>query len=243
MPLHNSTSLFMYADDVSEVCPVFKNDYVNSIDKVMTEFHHINDWSISNRLCLNSEKTRALCFRKKNYDVIFPFPFSVVENCKLLGVIWNERLLWTPHFDYVLKCASKRLYILRVLKQSLPHDDLWHIFDMTVMSLLLYSSQLFGPLDCKAKFIIQSLLKRAKRLICVKNCACDYDCSFFSRKRESAFRSLHIKSQNPDHPLYPIMPLQSRSRFNVPFCATSRRQNAFPFFSALLVNNLCNLTL
>ena len=122
-PANDCTSLFMYADDICEVCPIFKDDYALSVQNVSVEFENIHSWSVSNSLRLNSDKTRALCIRKKNFDVIFPFPFSIVESCKLLGVIWNERLTWTSHFLYLLKCASKRLYIIRILKQVLPHDD------------------------------------------------------------------------------------------------------------------------
>ena len=241
LPLYGSTSIFMYADDISEVCPVSKVDYVGSIDKVLTEFHYIQEWSSSNSLRLNSDKTRALCFRKKNFEVFFPFPFCVVESCKLLGVLWNEKLQWSLHFDFLLKCASKRLYILRVLKQILSHDDLWHVFDATIVSLLMYSTQLFGPLDYKSKIMITRLFKRAKRLICVHTCDCGHDFSSFVQKRDLAFRSLHHKSSNPDHPLYPLIPRNPSGRVIVPFCATNRRQYAFPIFSTMLIKSLCRL--
>ena len=70
-PLHDCTSLFMYADDISEVCPIFKSDYKNSVESVTAEFNGIHAWSVSNCLRLNAEKTKALCFRKMNFYVIF----------------------------------------------------------------------------------------------------------------------------------------------------------------------------
>ena len=227
-PANDCTSLFIYADDICEVCPIFKDDYALSVQNVAIEFENIYSWSVSNSLRLNSDKTRALCIRKKNFDVIFPFPFSIVESCKLLGVIWNERLTWTSHFLYLLKCVSKRLYIIRILKQVLPHDDLWHVFHMVIASLLLYSTQLFGPLDYENKRVVKSIFKRAARLICSVNCTCEI----------VVFRSLYLKSQIPQHSLYSLVPHPKRNRLQVPFCTTNRRQDCFTVFCTLLMNGL-----
>lgn len=239
-PLHSSTSLFMYADDICEVCPVYKSEYAKSVEGVIGEFHNIREWSALNGLRLNSAKTKALCFRKRNFDVIFPFPFCVVDHCKLLGVIWNHSLTWTSHFYHVLKLVSKRLYMLRVLKATLQHDELWLVFCMTIESLLLFSTQLFGPLDFKSKKIVNFVFKRALRIICSSSCrsVCKSKMSSFYGKRETAFKSLYVNSQHPDHALHSIVIHPINGRINVPFCLTNRRQNSFPIFSTLVMNGL-----
>ena len=128
-PLFQDTSLVMYADDVSEVCPIYKSSVQSSIETINSEFFNISDWAEMNCLKLNVSKTKAICIKKKNCVIFFPFPFLVTHECKLLGVIWNENLNWNSHFYNVLKVCSRRLYLLRVLKEILKHDDLWLIFD------------------------------------------------------------------------------------------------------------------
>ena len=41
---------------------------------------------------------------------------------------------------------------------------------MVIASLLLYSTQLSGPLDYKSKMVVKSIFKRAARPICSVNC-------------------------------------------------------------------------
>ena len=47
---------------------------------------------------------------------------------KVLGLMFNHRLTWSSHFDFIAKKASKRLYVLRVLKPLVSHDQLVLVF-------------------------------------------------------------------------------------------------------------------
>ena len=239
-PLRSCTSLFMYADDISVVCPIYKSNYADSVVGLIDEFRNIQRWSESNGLRLNAEKTKALCIRKKNFEVIFPFPFSVVHQCKLLGVFWNESLSWTSHFNHVLKLVSRRLYILRVLKSTLEHEDLWSIYHMTIESVLLFSTQLFGSLDSKSVAICQKVFHRASKIICTSSCRplCSSRMSDFYDKRNNAIRTLFMSAQHPDHALYPLVVHPVDGRVTVPFSSTNRRRNSFSIYSTLVMNGL-----
>ena len=41
-----------------------------------------------------------------------------ISSYKLLGVIINENLKWNCHVDYITAKASKKLYVVRLLKRA-----------------------------------------------------------------------------------------------------------------------------
>ena len=41
-----------------------------------------------------------------------------ISSYKLLGVINNENLKWNCHVDYITAKASKKLYVVRLLKRA-----------------------------------------------------------------------------------------------------------------------------
>ena len=49
---------------------------------------------------------------------------EIVQTFKLLGVLVSSDLTWNVHIDYICAKASKRLYVLRILKRSgAPAND------------------------------------------------------------------------------------------------------------------------
>ena len=73
-----------------------------------------------------------------------PLPiFDNVSVIKLLGLHFNAKLNWFDHFNFVSKKASSRLYVLRILKPFLTHDELVIVFYALIQSILDYASPLF----------------------------------------------------------------------------------------------------
>ena len=70
--------------------------------------------------------------------------FQNVRSLKILGVLFNEKLAWCDHVNFVVKTASQRLYILRILKRTgtnkFSHDKLVVVFHVFILSLLDYAS-------------------------------------------------------------------------------------------------------
>ena len=81
----------------------------------------------------------------------------------------SSDLSWSAHFKSVQKVCSKRLYLLRILKNVVPHDELWQVFDAVIVNALMYSIELFGP-SVEIRTMIYRLYKRAKQIICSKRC-------------------------------------------------------------------------
>lgn len=238
-PLMSTTYISQYADDVSEVLAVQKSHYSVLEENASNEYNNICEWAARNKLCLNKLKTKAILFSKRGLELELLLPFPLVDQVTLLGVKWSSDLSWTEHFRNLKPRCSRRLYLLRVLKPVLTHDELWKLYEALIESVFLYAAPLFGELQSHTTLLIEKIFRRARRIICTPSCRCDFSTeNRFHEKRLNAIKNLLTKSQNNDHPLNDIVPTINRARFSVPFSRTSRRRNCFTVYSAILVNNI-----
>ena len=94
-------------------------------------------------------------------------PLERVSSHKVLGVTISDNLRWNEHVREIVSKASKRLYILTVLKRSrIPPEDLFNIFYALVRSVLEYACVTWStslPIYLKDK--IERVQKRALRTI------------------------------------------------------------------------------
>lgn len=81
---------------------------------------NLNKWSHQNGLQFAAEKTKALIFTKK-YKVN-PLPLSInghpieyVKQIKFLGVIFDKRITWKPHIEYISAKCQPDLRLLRMI--------------------------------------------------------------------------------------------------------------------------------
>ena len=232
--------IFKYADDVTIVVPVFKSDF-NDISLVSNEIMNFEDWCHEHQMYINVSKTKVL---NVNFGRTPLLPLPMLDNVpvlKVLGLLFNEKLSWSDHFDFIGKKVSQRLYVLRVLKSFLPHDQLVLVFTALVQSLMDYASQVFmNPgYTQRAKFKI--FCNRAFRIIHgprIMNCD---NCNILSpdvRRQALSLQFFKRILAHPDHILHRhVPPISKRSqRLVLPFVRTSRRANSFFFSCSLLCN-------
>ena len=106
-----------------------------------------HEWSMENKLRLNSDKCCQMFFRRK-----VNFPIKIYDNIKLLnyvnilGVTLSDDLKWSRHFDNILMSATRRLYVIRKLKPLLPKVKLMEIFRSFIVSTFMYGTPLFCKL-------------------------------------------------------------------------------------------------
>jgi hypothetical protein len=106
-------------------------------------------------------------------------PLSIVSSFKVLGVTFNDHLKWNDNVNILVKKASKRMNILRILRRSgVPSADLLPVFLALVRSVLEYHAQ-FG--------IRASLIIFQTRLNLFRSVACVYD-------TQVCITSTHFKS-------------------------------------------------
>ena len=67
-----------------------------------------------------------------------------ISSYKLLGVIINYNLKWNCHVDYITAKASKKLYVLRLLKRAGGQEQQEQVFRSSVRQILEYAVQVCG---------------------------------------------------------------------------------------------------
>ena len=65
---------------------------------------------------------------------------------KILGVLFNVRLTWPDHFEFIVRKLSLPLYVLKILKPLFSHDKLVLVFSAFILSVIDYASPVF--LNC-----------------------------------------------------------------------------------------------
>ena len=205
-PFHSSSKVIKYIDDCTYVIPV----HSNNSDLLADEHKNILLWSESVGLSLNLRKTKFLWIPRSSH---FPPPsmpdLSPVDQVRILGVILSADLKWDSHFDAIVKCSSKRLYALRVLRPLLHSSDLQIIYQSLIRSLMEYCSPLFGKLSARNSELLRKLQKRAHRIICHQDCTCDRLEDLCLRRNAAALKFLRKIDLLDCHPLHFLCPPKS----------------------------------
>ena len=90
-----------------------------------------------------------------------------VDNYKLLGVYISSDLSWNEHVNFIVKKATKRLYSLRVLRKAgVQQADLVRIYCSLLWSVLEYGAPVWSALPGYLSNVIESVQRRALRIIC-----------------------------------------------------------------------------
>jgi ribonuclease HI len=109
----------LYADDAS----LYKTD--KNIDRVYQSIQRnlnvVSAWCRENGFILSTNKTVAVLFTRGRY-VELPGPLTIdgkeikiEKSARFLGVIFDSRLTWAEHINYVAEKCRKRLNLLRAI--------------------------------------------------------------------------------------------------------------------------------
>jgi len=122
---------------------------------------------------LNATKYKELRinFSKQKSDVDFVISneqcFELVTSAKIAGVTVTDDLKWNARVNNIVLKASKRLYLLRLLKRAdLDVKSLIQFYCTCIRSILVYACQTFhSSLPQYLSDDIERIQKRALRII------------------------------------------------------------------------------
>ena len=121
----NILSSTLYADDTN--FSISHSDYDVMIPLLNSELEKIHDWTLANRLTINTTKTELLLFtnRKKitpnNTDVLLNgTPVGYVDHARFLGVTIDNKFNFKLHINDVVTKIAKHGGILYKIKPNLP---------------------------------------------------------------------------------------------------------------------------
>lgn len=231
-PACDNTCMIKFADDVAIAIPY--EDVTILRDQVQAEVKNMDTWCKDNGLVLNEKKTKLLLCDKRD-NVMIPIPDLEVSNeMKILGVTLQNDLKWNVHVDIISKAASRRIYLLKVLKRlPVQREELIHIYMSHIQSLLEYNSPLFTGMSRQNATTLEKIRKRCHRIICGFECSCDILRSLELRREEKAL-TFFKQMLKEDHIIHHLCPhIHSHSKHVIiPFSRTERRAKSFvPFCS------------
>ena len=158
----------------------------------------------------------------------------------MLGLFFNSKLTWRDHFRHEICKASRRLYVLCILKSVLSHDQLIPVFNSLIYSLLDYASPVFLNAGSVLDSQLTALCKRAFRIIHGSFCRNCPHCSLpdVETRRKDLVTPWTVYSVycTCTHSLLPQLSHRS-NRLILPRAKTTRRITSFIFSCSEIYNS------
>ena len=176
-PVCENSMFFKYADDLT-VLHFLRED---SDDDLQTEINNIVSWTEDHDLSINVTKSVVMdiCTKKSmSCKPVFLMnsPLVSVSTCKILGCIFSSDLKWNAFVDFLVKKASKRLYLIISLKRSdCPDDLLFRAYCAFIRPVLLYA---FPAVCNMPTYLSRKLLKIENRVLRIIKSEINFPCLF-----------------------------------------------------------------
>jgi hypothetical protein len=240
-----NSSHWKYVDDVT-ISEVIKE---TEESRLQTEPDELQQWACENDMKLNGLKCKEMVIsflrQSDNYTPLHinDQQLELVTSFKILGLTINNHLKWNDNVAIVVKKASKRLYILRVLHRSgIPSADLFSIYNALIRSVLEYVCAVWHTsLPQYLSNKIERVQKHALRILYPFT---DYvealfisRCSRLDNRRHSICQNTLQKIAKPCSKLYHLLPstrgnvhersLRNNNQLSLPKCRTERFKNSF----------------
>ena len=198
-PVCKNSMFFKYADDLT-VLHFLRDD---SDDDLQTEINNIVKWTNDRNLSINVSKSVVMdiCTKKSlSCKPIFLTNSTVVRatSCKILGCILSQDLKWNGFVDFLVKKASRRLYLIISLKRSdRPDDLLFRAYCAFIRPILLYAY----PAVCNMpSYLSRKLLRVEKRVLRIINSEIEFPC-LFSVADKMCYKLIDEVLRSTKHPL------------------------------------------
>ena len=189
--LWRATSLLsvLFADDTA--CLAKHRNMIELRDFVNLELKKIANWFRSNKMAVNTSKTKFIIFRTRckeinNADcgIVFNgnelgqpedpnliFPIDRIHDAgseksfKLLGVHFDEYLSFNAHIDFLCAKISKSLFCINRVKNILEKSSLRQIYLSLVHSNIVYCINVYGSANKTALDRLELKQRKAIRTI------------------------------------------------------------------------------
>lgn len=257
---------FGYADDSTVAVRYFSSasadrNHIEScresmVSRLNVALQAVSDWGDANLVTFNATKTQACLFTAKRSPFQLAPTFrnvsvAMTDSLQLLGVELSSNLNFGQYIESKAKIAAKKLGVLSKVRRYFTPEQLLQLYQAQVRSCMEYCCHLW---DGSAKYqlaALESIEKRAKRLIGnpalvdaklqsldhrrrVARLSVFYRIHFGECAQElhdlipsSTFR--HRSSRRSFHPYVVDMPPCRTSRFASTFLVrTAREWNALP---------------
>ena len=189
---YTCTTLFstLFADDGS--CLAKHKNLQILVNYVNTELQKIANWFLSNKMAINTSKTKFILFRTQgkqvdesickifynNNEIGKPVDQNLIfnierihnsgttKNFKLLGILLDEYLSFDSHINLLCSKVAKSLYIINRVKNTLPKESLVTLYYALIHSHISYCTSVYGSATPTSLSKLVVMQKKAIRTIC-----------------------------------------------------------------------------
>ena len=133
----------------------------------------VSDWVNSNLMTLNCKKTKRMnIYSMRKFNDLDRLEVKAnnqeieeVKSFKLLGVYIDCQLLWEDQISNIFLITSKRLFLLKRIRQNLPLHSRIMFYNALINPHLLYCCTIRGNASNERLNDLLKLQKRAARII------------------------------------------------------------------------------
>lgn len=173
LPVKTNTKTAIYADDTA----IWKSgkDLDKIIETLQKNLDKILVWCQTWGFILSKDKSIAVIFsRQRDLSTRLQFkigqtPVKFEKEVKFLGMIFDERLSWKAHIDYVVDKCKKRLNLMRSISGTTWGADkssLLTIYKALIRSILDYGCIAFNSATKESKDKLDRVQHQALRICC-----------------------------------------------------------------------------
>lgn len=123
------------------------------------------NWCRENKMIINKEKCKVMTFTRKRNPIIFNYtidgePVKRVEETMDLGVLFDKRLTFQSHYEYMTNRATITSKFVKRQSQYFGNDTIKIIYQLLVRSILEFSALIWSPNYMVHRNSIESVQKQ-----------------------------------------------------------------------------------
>ena len=163
----------LFADDVTQYD--WDDNFFAALDRINESMILIRDWFLANKLSVNTIKSEAMVFTRRN--LIFPLPPVLLADqplpynwsFKFLGLILDVKLSWSNHLHRIRSKVSSACGILYSIRSKITRSVAKIIYSSLFLPYLQYCNILWASCTVSKMQSIFICQKRIVRLILKKS--------------------------------------------------------------------------
>ena len=173
----------VHVTNISVTCDMLADDttfhtsgkYIIQVEHALQEsLDQVSCCCDNNYMVINPNKTHSMTIATRQKHHLLPLSLDLllhalkvgqVAERRLLGIIIDNILRWDTHTDKLCKTLSKRVFLLSKLKYIVDTDSSKLFFNAHIKSYIDYASIVWGGCSDALKKRLNSLLRRARKLI------------------------------------------------------------------------------
>lgn len=168
----DNIGLTLFADD-SAIYYAHKN--IKTIEeKIQTGLNNINKWCNRNGFKISIAKTTGVLFTKTKKPQKIAITLNnqsikIQSEAKFLGVIFDSRLTWRPHMEYIITKCKKRINLMRAVsgyKWGASKKALLAIYRALIRPILDYGDIAYSTASKSQLKKLATIQSEALRLAC-----------------------------------------------------------------------------